>query len=223
MGYSSGGDPVHESDFSDVLEVLARKSPWKEYIDKNLEAAKKAKKGSFRVLDGDKFHDATGYGTQTPGVTNKKTGDIVMQQWGRPQTTYLLAALHESVHWVSHPAEQGAGDGYSTAHGALGVGLLEGLVEVVTEDILQAKPVIALPSSKMLGHQERVPIVRRLMETTSVPFFARPLFLGEVANFIEVMNATYTQQGFGKIRAFANASLTKEALDAIADLRGRKK
>src|SRR5215475_4313134 len=102
MSYDSGGDPVHESDFSDVLDVLAGRSPWKEYIVPNLQAAKKAKRGSFKVLDVTNFATTTGHGTNVPGVTDKRTGNIVMQQWGRPGHTYLLAALHECVHWVSH-------------------------------------------------------------------------------------------------------------------------
>jgi hypothetical protein len=220
MSYNSGGDPVHESDFSDVLDVLAGRSPWQDYIRKNLDVAKKAGKGTFRVLDGEKFHDATSFGTQTPGVTDKRTGDITMQQWGRPQHTYLLAALHECVHWVSAPAAQGATNGQSTAHGSLGDGLLEGLVEVVTDDILGTQK-IGLPSSGMLGHQERVPIVRRLMETTSVDFFARPLFCGELTNFIMVMHSTYTREGFDRIRALATARMTKDALDSITNLRQR--
>jgi hypothetical protein len=217
MSYKSGGDPVHESDFSDVLDVLAGRSPWKGYISKSLDIARKARKGTFRVLEGSKFHDATGFGTQTPGVTNKRTGNITMQEWGRPQFTYLLAALHECVHWVSSPAEQGAQNELSTAHGALGDGLLEGLVEVVTEDILGEQK-IGLPSGGMRGHQERVPIVRRLIEATSVDFFARPLFLGELTRFISVMNSTYSQEGFGRIRALATAKMTKDALDSIENL-----
>jgi len=218
---ASGGDPVHESDFSDVLDVLAGRSPWRDYLRKNLDVARKARKGSFRVVDVNKFHSETGYGTQTPGVTNKRSGDIVMQQWGRPQYTYLLAALHECVHWVSAPAEQGATNGLSTAHGVMGDGLLEGLVEVITEDILGEQK-IGLPKADLRGHQERVPIVRRLMETTSVDFFARPLFLGELTQFVQVMNSAYSPEGFGRIRGFATANLKKEALETITNLRNQR-
>src|SRR5262249_25850429 len=217
MSYQSGGDPVHESDFSDVLDVLAGRSPWSDYIGPNLKAARKAKKGTFKVLDVNAFNTATGHGTNTPGVTDKKTGDIVMQQWGRPQHTYLLAALHESVHWVSAPATQGAGNGLSTAHGLLGDGLLEGLVEVVTEDIL-GKQKIGLPSGGMLGHQDRVPIVRCLISATSVDFFARPLFLGELTQFANGMISTFSQEGFGKIRSLATANQKDQAVALIRNL-----
>ncbi len=217
--FSSGSDPVHKSDFSDVLDVLTGPSPWKEYIVPNLKTAK-ASKRSFDVLEPSKFQTETGEDAHTPGVTHKIDGSIVMQEWGRKETSYLSAVLHECVHWVSAPAQQGAE--HSTAWDAMGMGILEGLVECITEDILTAQK-ISLPSNtNQRGHQKRVPIVRELLKTTSVPFFARPLFRGELTQFCLVMEFTYSPIGFKHIKNFAGANATDMALKAIAEWRARE-
>lgn len=215
MGYSSGGDPVQDFEFGDVLDVLGGRSPWQSYIAPNLQIAKSSPK-SFTVLDTDAFKQKTGYGTSVPGVTYKKTGDIIMQQWGAAGRTYLGAALHECVHLVSDPARQGTPD--STALLPLGMGLLEGLVEAITEDILTAQG-MSLASDRMRGHQKRAPIVRELLKTTSIPFFARVLFQGDSAQFNMVMEYIYSKAEWNRIRAFATAERTQDALQLMQKAR----
>lgn len=202
MGFKKSEDRVDESDFSDILDVLGGgTSTWHEFIVPNLTVARSSPR-SFQVLTVRKFNETTGYGTDTPGVTYKQTGAIIMQQWGREGSTFLSAALHECVHLVSDPAKQGVQD--STALGILGVGLLEGLVEVVTQDVLKDQK-IPLPKDTMRGHPERVAIVRELLQTMSVVLLARALFRGDGAQLIAVMEATYSRAGWQNIKNLANA------------------
>lgn len=203
MGYSSGADPVNVGDISDVLKVLeGGSSRWREYIVPNLKIAKSSPR-SFQVLSVSKFKSKTSYGTDIPGVTYKQTGDIIMQQWSRPDTTYLSAALHECVHLVSDPAKQGTKD--SSALVPLGIGLLEGLVEVVTEDILLDQR-IALAKDTMRGHQKRVVVVRELLKTMSVVPFARTLFFGDSAQLTAIMEGIYSRAGWQTIKNITSAN-----------------
>jgi hypothetical protein len=213
-GFKKGSDPVHQSDLSDVLKVLTGPSPWKEYIEPNLKVAKAAKH-SFTVLPVNKFREQTGHGLSTPGVTFKRNGAIIMQEWGRPETSYLSAVLHECVHWVSDPAKQGAE--HSTAWDAMGEGILEGLVECVTEDILKEQNIELPANENQRGHQKRVPVVRELLKTTSVPFFARALFRGELTQWCQLMEFVYSPIGLKHIRNFTGANATQMALNAIKE------
>jgi hypothetical protein len=243
MGYTSGGDWVDQSDFSSVLDILAGRSPWQSYILPNLKIAK-ASRRSFSVLPENQFRERTKLDVNDPGVTFKQTGDIIMLQWGAAGRTYLSAVLHESVHLVSHPPNQG--QPHSTAMAYLGEGLLEGLVEVVTEDILKAQS-IALAPAKMRGHQERVPIVRELIKTAGIPIFARALFQGWVPTPLErwrehmpppfrgrgmfwrnnneltwEMQLTYSPDGWNIIKALATAKQTTQALHQMVVYRQRQ-
>jgi hypothetical protein len=213
-GYNSGSDPVHQSDFSDVLKVLVGTSPWKDYIEPNLRIAKAAKH-SFTVLSVEKFREQTKHGTSTPGVTFKRDGSIVMQQWGRAETSYLSAVLHECVHWVSDPAKQGTE--HSTAWDAMGEGILEGLVECITEDILKGQNIELARNENQRGHQKRVPVVRELLKATSVPLFARALFRGELTQFCQVLEFMFSPIGLQHIRNFTGANATQMALNAIKE------
>lgn len=218
-GYSNGSDPVHQSDLSDVLKVLAGPSPWKEYIEPNLRVAKAAKH-SFTVLPSVKFSEQTGHGANTPGVTFKRNGSIIMQEWGRKETSYLSAVLHECVHWVSDPAKQGSE--HSTAWDAMGEGILEGLVECITEDILTEQKIGLARNENQRGHQKRVRVVRELLKTTSVPFFARALFRGELTQWCQVMEFVYSPIGLQHIRNFTGANVPDLALNAMKEWRKKE-
>jgi hypothetical protein len=222
LGFHSGEERVYGA--NGALEVLARRSPWQSYILPNLKIAKSSR-WSFTILPISQFVERTGQSRNVPGWTDKQTGEIIMQDWSGSDSpshtpwTYLSAVLHELVHLVSHPPNQGAP--HSTAMQYLGTGLLEGLVEVVTEDILTAQH-IALARGRMRGHQERVPIVRNLMETTGIPFFARVLFEGDGCQLTPVMEFTYSRAGWNGIRAQATNYQTRMALDLIRDSRARQ-
>jgi hypothetical protein len=140
----SAEERIREEDFEAVLRVLAGPSPWQRYISEGLRVARQnIPRRAFRVASSKEFEQTMrALGQQgdlghIPGVTDKRTGIITMQEFFgvNSQATYLGAALHEAVHLVSHPPGR-AGRQHSTAWGIVGEGLLEGLVECVTIDIL---------------------------------------------------------------------------------------
>ena len=120
--------------------------------------------------------------------------------------------LHESVHWVSHIPGPSKNKKQKNSTAMAYPGGHSGLVECVTE-ILTAQR-IALARASLRGHQERVTIVRKLMETLSGQIFGRVLFLGEKEPFDMIMRHTYTP-GWAEIRALAKQNQVQRALERI--------
>ena len=73
--------------------------------------------------------------SETMAYTDKVKPEMVFVEINRGGAeTLVVSALHELVHWVSHPPLQGH---RITAWGFLDDGLGEGLTQVVTEDIFE--------------------------------------------------------------------------------------
>ena len=147
------------------------------------------------------------------GVTDKKTGTILLRM-SEPRTEagFLLAGLHECVHLVSDPVVRRAAG--SAAKLFLDYGLLEGLVEVVTEDVLIGQG-ISLPANDLKGHVERTTIMRALIEPDIDPW-ARLLFQGNSTDFVEHMSSIYGRRNWELIKAFANLKSVDRARIVIA-------
>ena len=219
-GFTSAEDPVLEPGFNSVLKVLAGPSPWQEYILPNLAITKKklpAKPFSIvKLREYSDLMDKLGLkdiDRNIPGFTDKQRGTITMVEWGlNTKTTFLSAALHEAVHLVSHPPQQGAA--HSTAWDILGQGLLEGMVECVTLDILLAQR-IALAKASMRGHQQRLKVAVTLLRTLSIPFMARVLFGGQKDPFEPVVRQTYSWNGWEEIKTLTTNNDADRALERM--------
>jgi SAM-dependent methyltransferase len=224
-GFRSAEDRVYEDDFEAVLTVLAGPSPWQEYIRENLRVARQnLPRRAFRVVNSEEFVRTMralgedGDMAHIPGVTDKRAGIITMQEFfgKNSHQTFLGAALHEAVHLVSHPAGRSRTQ-HSTAWGILGEGLLEGLVECVTRDILSTQG-IALAQPGLLGHQQRVPVARELLRRLSVPLLARVLFGGDFQQFLMVMNHTYSPAGWTEIKMLTTSNNPARAIQRMNEL-----
>jgi SAM-dependent methyltransferase len=225
-GYRSGEDRVYENDFEAVLAALAGPSQWQEHIRENLRVTRQnLPRRAFRVVNSEDFVRTMralgedGDMAHIPGVTDKRAGIITMQEFfgKNSHQTFLGAALHEAVHLVSHPPGRSEKQ-HSTAWGILGEGLLEGLVECVTRDILTAQG-IALARPGLLGHQKRVPVARELLRSLSVPLLARVLFGGDFQQFLMVMNHTYSPAGWTEIKMLTTANNPARAIQRMSELR----
>jgi hypothetical protein len=217
---------IREDDFETVLTVLAGVSPWQRYIRESLRATRQnLPRRPFRVVSRKEFeHTMSALGHEgdlghIPGVTDKRTGIITMQEFFgiNSHATYLGAALHEAVHLVSHPPGR-AGRQHSTAWGILGEGLLEGLVECVTIDILNAQR-IALPRLTMRGHLQRLPVAIALLRRLGVPVLARVLLEGDFRQFLLQMHNTYSVRGWQEIQSLTTANDPQRAIQRMHELR----
>jgi hypothetical protein len=230
MGYSSAKDRIQRDEFEDVLGVLVGKSPWQSFLINNLkEARKNWSKPVFQVLNSKDYADVlknlhTGEASTVPGVTDKGKGQIFMQDKFGQNAGYAMLghSLHEAVHLVSHPPG-GSSKKMSSAKPILDVGLFEGLVEFMTEEILTAQG-ITLADDDNRGHIKRVPVVRHLCKTLKqqtniepLNFFGCLLFTSKmsITTVTNTMADIFTMNGWVEIRRLTTANQPDAAIAAI--------
>jgi hypothetical protein len=220
-GGRSAEEPIGEGQFESVLKVLTGPSPWQPFLIENLRLARKRlPPRPFRVVKLAEFEQVmqgsghTGNVRNIGGVTNKRTGVITMLEWRvNSGETFLGAALHEAVHLVSHPPGSGT-DSVSTANAALGPGLLEGLVECVTIDILNEQR-ITLARSSMRGHMQRLPVAIALLRGFGVHVLSRVLFGGDSSQLEAFMVHIYSKPGWNAIRAATTDNQPQRAMQMM--------
>lgn len=212
--FSSGSEQVRqvEDDFTGVCQLLAGPSRWQKFISPNIGPAIKKYPGrTFNIASALVFKQQN-FDPVTMGYTDKVKGEMRFLQLSDVSPyTYMIFTLHEMVHWVSHPPQQGT---KITVWGTLGAeGLGEGLTQVVTEDILDDQNV----SLGQKGiYSERVAIVRKLIERFGIQPFGEALFGGRYQS-LKPLSDTY-QLGFNQIRTLANANNSKKAIECIDNL-----
>ncbi|MFN7998727.1 MAG: hypothetical protein U0Q18_34205 [Bryobacteraceae bacterium] len=146
------------------------------------------------------------------GFTDKVKGEVVFKEvFKDSREALMVSALHEMVHWVSDPAGQGK---QVTAMGFLERGLLEGLTQVVTEDLLQDQGIA--PYSKPI-YAERASIVRKLIDRIGIRPFGEALFGGRVQRLQPLLD-TYGYPALQKIRMFATMNNSQAAITCIENL-----
>jgi hypothetical protein len=212
--FSSGSESVRqvEDDFIGVCEVLAGRSRWQKFIGPNIGPAIKKYPGRTFTIDSALTFTQKNFDPVTKGYVDKVKGEMkFLELFDHSAYTYMIYTLHEMVHWVSHPPEQGA---KITAWGALGGdGLTEGLTQVVTEDILDDQSV----SLGQTGiYSERAAIVRKLIARFGVQPFGEALFGGRHQALKPLADAYGL--GFNRIRTLANANNSRKAIECIDNL-----
>ena len=228
MAFSSAEDRVDTDSFEAILAVLGGDSHWREYIRPACaEARKNIPERAFQVLPPDDYKkelakiDPKATAADTPGVTNKREGYIRMEGYfgTKSREAMLGFCLHETVHLVSHRPGRG-GQLHSTAIGPLGEGLLEGLVELVTTDILITQK-IKLADPKRRGHEKRVPVVEELMGTygIGIPLLGPVLFRGDFERFHRIMEAAFTTAGWMEVQRLTTSNNPAGAKKRMQELR----
>jgi hypothetical protein len=227
-GRRSAEEPIGDGEFESVLKVLTGPSSWQPYLVENLRLARKTLPARpFRVVKLAEFENVmqalghTGSVRNIAGVTDKRTGVITMLEWRvNSGQTFLGAALHEAVHLVSHPPGRGT-DSLSTANAPLGPGLLEGLVECVTIDILKEQR-IALARTSMRGHLQRLPVAIAALRGFGPHVLSRLLFKGDASQLEAFMVHIYSQAGWNAIRAATTDNQPQRAMQIMKLFRERQ-
>lgn len=230
MGFKKADERIDSDSLDAVWAVLVGDSSWKEYIRPAAEACQKnMARQPFRVVPPADYApelaklDKTASPIDTPGVTDKKNGIVWVQGYfGTKSREGMLGhALHELVHLISH--EPGvSGKDHSTALGLLGNGLLEGLVELITSDILTTQG-IALADSGKRGHQKRVPVVQELMDVYGIGsrFLGPALFRGDQRLF-RIAEAGFTTAGWIEIQRLTTSDNPDGAKRRLKELRAKE-
>lgn len=228
MAFSSAEDRVDDDSFEAILTVLGGDSAWREYITPALaEARKNIPKRAFQVFPPDDYRkelakiDPQATAADTPGITTKTDGVIRMEGYfgTKSREAMLGLSLHETVHLVSHKPGR-SGQKNSSAIGVLGEGLLEGLVETVTTDILM-KQKIKLADPSRRGHQKRVPVVQELMTTYGIgtQLLGPVLFRGDSERMFRLMEAAFTTAGWLEIQRLTTSNNPDGAKKRMGELR----
>jgi hypothetical protein len=231
MAFKSAEERVDEDAFDSVWAVLIGDSSWKEFITPAADITKKnLPKRPFRVVPPAEYApelaalDKSADPNDTPGVTDKRKGIVWVQGFfGTKSREGMMGhALHELVHLVSH--KQGMSDqDMSTAKTALGSGLLEGLVELITTDILTTQK-IKLAESNHRGHQKRVPVVQDLMATYGIggSILGPALFRGETERLIRITEVAFSTAGWMEIKRLTTSDNPEGAKRRMAELRAKE-
>lgn len=216
--FGSGSErvSVYEDDFIGVCQVLAGSSRWQKFIGPNVNPAiKKYGSTTFNIVSAETFGRRGRLDSETMAYTDKVKPEMVFVEINKGGAeTLVVSALHELVHWVSHPAQQGR---RITAWGFLDDGLGEGLTQVVTEDIFEDQ---GIKQYFKAVYSERVAVVRKLIERFDVGPFGDALFGGNVKSLQPLLDA-YGAEGMNQIRTFATGNNSKKAIECIDNHRGR--
>jgi hypothetical protein len=224
----SAEERIREGDFGAVLKVLAGPSRWQQFISPNLAIARRHLPARpFRIVKYREFQDTMqalgneGSTSRIPGVTDKRTGTITMQEWFGENSgaTFLGAALHETVHMVSAPPEQGRRT--SIGYSIFGEGLSEGLTECVTIDILNRQR-ITLAREKWRGHLPRLKVAIALLLPLGVPMLGEVMFRANFKSFMLLMHQRYSVQGWEEIKRLTTENKPEEAIARMSQLRARQ-
>jgi hypothetical protein len=216
FGSASERVSVYEDDFVGVCQVLAGDSRWQKFIGPNVDPAiKKYGRKTFNIVSAETFGRRGRLDAETMAYTDKVKPEMVFVEINKGGAeTLAVSALHELVHWVSHPPLQGQ---RITAWGFLDDGLGEGLTQVVTEDIFGDQKI--KPYYKAV-YRERVDIVRKLIERFDVGPFGEALFGGSVKS-LQPLLVAYGSEGMNQIRTLATGNNSKKAIEYIDGHQGR--
>jgi hypothetical protein len=125
-------------------------------------------------------------------------------------------ALHEAVHLFSHPPGK-SNQLRATVYGLLEEGLLEGLTQIVTEDI-QAAQCIRPLRAEWQAYKEYIPVARRFIQVFTPAVIADAFFNGSVTPLINAITRRWTIDGFRRVRQLTNQKKPEQALQAIKAL-----
>ena len=222
--FDSAERDITESDAAHILTTLGGPSPWQPYLQRNLAAYQKTLPAKpIRICNASEF--VRGYsrifGESPPvdaqGFVDRRNGMMVLKEFpsGNRGKTKVGLALHEAVHLFSHPPGK-SNQLRATSYGMLDRGLIEGITQVVTEDIL-AKQGISPMRERWQAYQSLTPIARKFMNSFS-PMVAQAYFNGTLRPLIDVIQATWTVRGLQRVIALANQKQTIPALNLIGAL-----
>jgi len=125
-------------------------------------------------------------------------------------------ALHEAVHLFSHPPGR-SNRPRATAYGLLETGLVEGLTQIVTEDI-QAAQCIRPLRAEWQAYKEYLPVARRFVEIFTPALVADAYFNGSITPLVNAITRRWTIDGFRRVRQLTNQKKTEQALRTIETL-----
>jgi hypothetical protein len=223
--FSSAERNITEKDASIIFRILGGLSPWQYYLQRNLTAHMKDLPGRPMqiVTDGEFAKKYKGIFGQAPpanaqGFVDRRNATIYLREFPAKNFNQTKAglALHEAVHLFSHPPGK-SNALRATTYALLEEGLLEGLTQIITEDILAAQCIRPL-RTEWQAYQEYIPVARRFVQVFTPAVVADAYFNGIVNPLINAITRRWTVAEFVKVRRLTNQKKPQQALEAIKTL-----
>lgn len=216
---------ITENHSAFILGILGGPSPWQPYLQRNLASHRRTLPAKpIRICDEREF--AGGYrrvyGESAPadaqGFVDRRNGMMILKEF--PQRSIgkskLGIALHEAVHQFSHPPGR-SNRIRATVYEILGRGLLEGLTQMVTDDILSTQCISPMRPDWQ-AYKKLTPIARKFMQALSPRTVADAYFLGAINPLHDLIRVKWTFASFVRLRELANREETPAALQLIDTL-----
>jgi outer membrane protein OmpA-like peptidoglycan-associated protein len=215
---------ITEQEALQVFVILCGPSPWQQYLRSNLNAHLQdlpAQRPIRIVIDLDQRYRAV-FGAPPPadvqGFVDRRNATIYLREFpaGNVGRSLMGLALHEAVHLFSHPPGR-SNQLRATAYDFLGVGLLEGLTQVITEDIQTAQGIRPL-RDRWQAFKEYIPVARRVIQIFTLAVVGDAYFKGDVTKLLRVIEQRWTHASFRKVKMLIDQKQTKQALQLIDSL-----
>jgi hypothetical protein len=216
---------ITENDGAFILTILGGPSPWQQFLQRNLTSHRRTLPSKpIRICDEREFADSYRkvHGEPAPanaqGFVNRRSGMMILKEF--PQRSIrkskLGIAVHEAVHLFSHPPGK-SNQIRATVYDMLGRGLLEGLTQVVTEDILSTQCISPMRDDWQ-AYKKLAPIARKFTQALSPRIVAEAFFLGAINPLHNLIRIKWTFASFVKLREMANREDMTAALQLIDTL-----
>jgi hypothetical protein len=220
--FSSAERNITEKDAPRIFAILGGTSPWQQFLRRNMAAHMKDLPAQpIRIVtEGEFTKKYSGVFGQPPppdaqGFVDRRTATIFLREFPARNFNQTKAglALHEAVHLFSHPPGR-SNRLRATVYELLEKGLLEGLTQVVTEDI-QAAQCIRPLRAEWQAYKEYIPVARRFIQVFTPAVVADAFFNGSVTPLISAITRRWSVDAFRRVRQLTNQKKTEQALRAI--------
>ena len=225
LPFDSAERNITEKDAPQIFAILCGPSPWQQYLRSNLNAhLRDLPKQPIRIVnDGEfarrykqVFNEPVPAGAQ--GFVDRKTATIYLKDFpaGNRGQSKVGLALHEAVHLFSYPPGR-SNQLRATAYSFLGVGLLEGLTQVITEDIQTAQGIVPITHSRWQAYKNYVPVAREFNRIFK-PAVADAYFKGDLTTLLRIIEQAWTHASFVRVRMLTDQENKGQALQLIDSL-----
>jgi hypothetical protein len=166
------------------------------------------------------------FGTPPPadaqGFVDRRNAIIYLNEfparnWGKSK---VGLALHEAVHLFSHPPGK-SNQLRGTAYNYLGAGLLEGVTQVITEDIQTTQGILPM-RDRWQSYKEYVSVARQFIRIFTPAVVGDAYFKGGLAKLHVLIEQRWSLASFGRVKMLTNQKQTTQALQFIDSLEKAK-
>ena len=223
--FSSAERDVTEKDAPHIFTILGGPSPWRQYLQTNLTSYRSyLPPKPMQICDDREFASSYRriFGEAPPadaqGFVDRRNGTMVLKEF--PARNYgktkAALALHEAVHLFSHPPGK-SNALRATSYELLGQGLIEGLTQMITDDILTEQTFSPL-REEWQAYKSFTPVARKFVEAFSLRLVAEAFFYGMLDPLNRAIRFKWGPDGFANVRQLTTNKQKDVALRLIKRL-----